>query len=101
MVLQYYGVKDHAWDLAKEFEIGHDDLFWPWSEFFYPWADTIEKYINRKGLKMKHVLSPPPRLHGTFFEEYIQAPVDNKTPVIILYSGHAVVIVGYSIESNE
>jgi len=99
MVLQYYGVRDHSWDLAREFSQGHDETFDTFVD-----DEKLTNYIENKNLALIiEGISFPARL--PFFNSYIKNPIDAGKPIIIGYhrigvGGHAIVIVGYSIRDG-
>ena len=102
MVLQYYGVSDHSWDLAREFSQGHDEAFDTAVDEII--GKKLTNYIENKNLALRvDIVSFPARL--PFFNSYIKNPIDAGKPIIIAYhrigvGGHAVVIVGYSIRDG-
>ena len=102
MVLQYYGVKDHSWDLAREFNQGHDGAF---DTAFDEIKDKkLTNYIENKNLALRvDGVAFPASL--PFFISYIKNPIDAGKPIIISYhrigvGGHSIVIVGYSIKDG-
>jgi len=89
MVLQYYGIRRHPWDIAQELNKGHDEG----ANFF-----EIEGYLNKLGLtyEKKGILEG---------YDYYRDCINNLHPVlyggsIILKGSHAVVIVGYKENST-
>jgi len=104
MVLQYYGVNDHAWDLADSFNAGRNQGDWS-----IDWL-IVENYVQNKNLEINTaILIPKEYSKEGFFSIHIQNPLDDKIPVILSYKkminnemkGHSIVIVGYKIENTE
>jgi uncharacterized membrane protein/uncharacterized protein YegL len=85
MVLQYYGIRKHPWDIAQELNKGHDEE-----------ANPLE-YLNKLGLTYEMKI----------FEgyDYYRDCISNLHPVlyggsIILNGSHLIVIVGYKENST-
>jgi uncharacterized repeat protein (TIGR01451 family) len=103
MVLQYYGVRIHAWDLAETWNLGHDEGT---GNILHEIIEQkVKDFVESKGLTVD-----TPVVGGTWTFDFYRDHIDSAEPVILCgYStswqiiptgGHAVVVVGYKSNST-
>ena len=105
MVMQYYGVRIHAWDLADKqtWNLGHDEGTGSILQEII--EHKVKNFVESKGLTVD-----TPIVKGTWTFDFYKNHIDSGEPVILVgYStswqiiptgGHAVVIVGYKSNST-
>jgi hypothetical protein len=103
MVMQYYGVRIHAWDLAETWNLGHDEGT---GNILHEIIEQkVKDFVESKGLTVD-----TPVVGGTWTFDFYKDHIDSAEPVILCgYStswqiiptgGHAVVVVGYKSNST-
>ena len=104
MVLQYYGKKVHPWDIAKEWDFGHDEGFSRKITNPLEWNADVFDYVNRVwGLTIEE--KSPNLKNFNYYKKWIE----KNQPVILTghdykdgrKDGHAVVIVGYEEKDED
>lgn len=103
MVMQYYGIKIHAWDLAQTWNLGHDEGTGSILQEII--EHKVKEFVESKGLTVD-----TPCVKGTWNFNFYKTHIDLGEPVILVgYStalqiiptgGHAVVITGYKSNST-